>query len=80
MANDNFTVQIGNLTDNPELRFTPGGTAVANFRVAVTPRVREADGWKDGETSYFRINAWRQLAENVIPAFFPGRPELVLVP
>ena len=77
MANDNFTVQIGNLTDDPELRFTPAGTAVANFRLAVTPRVREADGWKDGETSYFRINAWRQLGENAVPSLIPDSPEVV---
>ncbi|HXQ56385.1 MAG TPA: single-stranded DNA-binding protein, partial [Actinomycetes bacterium] len=41
------------------------GTAVANFRLGVTPRVRQGDTWTDGETSFFRINCWRQLAENV---------------
>jgi single-strand DNA-binding protein len=55
----------GNLTDQPELRFTPSGAAVANFTVAVTPRVREGDTWKDGETSFFRCAAWRTLAEHV---------------
>jgi single-strand DNA-binding protein len=55
----------GNLTDAPDLRFTPTGAAVANFTVAVTPRVKDGDGWKDGETSFFRCAAWRSLAEHV---------------
>jgi len=77
---DTTTIICGNLTDAPELRFTPNGAAVANFRVAVTPRVRDGNDWKDGETSFFRVNAWRQLAENAIPARSPGRPELVPAP
>jgi single-strand DNA-binding protein len=56
---------VGNLTDAPELRFTPTGAAVANFTVAVTPRVKDGDAWKDGETSFFRCTAWRSLAEHV---------------
>jgi len=63
---------VGNLTDDPELRFTPNGAAVANFRLAVTPRVREGDSWKDGETSFFRINVWRQQAENVAETLQKG--------
>ena len=59
MATDNTVTLIGNLTDDPELRFTPNGAAVANFRLAVTPRVRHGDTWIDGETSFFRINCWR---------------------
>jgi single-strand DNA-binding protein len=56
MASDNFTVQVGNLTDDPELRFTQNGTPVTNFRLAVNQRIREADGsWRDGETSFFRV-------------------------
>jgi single-strand DNA-binding protein len=55
----------GNLTDDPEVTFTPNGAAVCNFRLAVTPRIREGDQWKDGETSFFRVTAWRQLAEHV---------------
>jgi single-strand DNA-binding protein len=55
----------GNLTGDPELRYTTGGAAVANFTVAVTPRVKDGDGWKDGETSFFRCAAWRTLAEHV---------------
>ena len=72
MANDNQVMLVGNLTDDPELRFTPTGAAVANFRLAVTPRVREGDSWKDGETSFFRINVWRQQAENVAETLQKG--------
>ena len=72
MANDNQVMLVGNLTDDPELRFTPNGAAVANFRLAVTPRVRDGDSWKDGETSFFRINVWRQQAENVAETLKKG--------
>jgi single-stranded DNA-binding protein len=65
MATDNTVALIGNLTDDPELRVTPNGAAVANFRLAVTPRIRQGDQWTDGETSFFRLNCWRALAENV---------------
>jgi single-strand DNA-binding protein len=72
VANDNQVMLVGNLTDDPELRFTPNGAAVANFRLAVTPRIREGDSWKDGETSFFRINVWRQQAENVAETLQKG--------
>ncbi len=72
VATDNQVTLVGNLTDDPELRFTPNGAAVANFRLAVTPRVREGDNWKDGETSFFRINVWRQMAENVAETMTKG--------
>ena len=72
MATDNQVTLVGNLTDDPELRFTPNGAAVANFRLAVTPRVREGDSWKDGETSFFRVNVWRQTAENVAETLQKG--------
>ena len=72
MANDNQVMLVGNLTDDPALRFTPNGAAVANFRLAVTPRVSEGDSWKDGETSFFRINVWRQQAENVAETLQKG--------
>ena len=58
MATDNTVTLIGNLTDDPELRFTPNGAPVASFSVAVTPRVKDGDGWRDGETSFFRCAAW----------------------
>ena len=74
---DTTTIICGNLTDNPELRFTPNGAAVANFRVAVTPRVKDGESWRDGDTSFFRVNAWRQLAEHAIPSLIPDCPEVV---
>ena len=80
MANDNQVMLVGNLTDDPELRFTPNGAAVANFRLAVTPRVREGDSWKDGETSFFRINVWRQQAENVAETLQKGARCIVVGP
>jgi single-strand DNA-binding protein len=57
---------------DPELRFTPNGIVVARIRLAVTPRIRERDGWKDGETSYVRVNVWRDLAEHVADSLSKG--------
>ena len=74
---DTFVTVAGNLTDDPELRFTPNGHAVANFRLAVTSRVREGDAWKDGDTSFFRINIWRQQAENVAESLAKGNRVIV---
>src|ERR671932_836088 len=78
MATDNTVTLVGNLTDDPELRFTPNGAAVANFRLAVTPRVRDGDNWKDGETSFFRVNVWRQMAENVAESMTKGTRAIVV--
>jgi single-strand DNA-binding protein len=78
MATDNTVTLIGNLTDDPELRFTSNGAAVAIFRLAVTPRVRHGDTWTDGETSFFRINCWRQLAENVNETLSKGARAIVI--
>jgi single-strand DNA-binding protein len=78
MATDNTVTLIGNLTDDPDLRFTPGGAAVANFRLAVTPRMREGDSWRDGETSFFRDNCCRQLAENVTETLGKGARAIVI--
>jgi len=75
---DTFVSLIGNLTDDPELRFTPNGAAVANFRLAVTPRVRDGEGWKDGETSFFRVNVWRDLAEHVAESLSKGDRAVVV--
>jgi single-strand DNA-binding protein len=74
---DTFVTVVGNLTGDPELRFTPSGVAVANFRLAVTPRVREGDSWKDADTSFFRINVWRQQAENVAETLTKGTRVIV---
>ena len=62
---DTHVTITGNLTDDPEVSFTPNGAAVCNFRVAVTARIRDGDTWRDGDTSFFRITAWRQLAEHI---------------
>ena len=79
MASDNFTVQVGNLTDDPELRFTPNGTPVANFRLAVNQRVKQDDGsWRDGEASFFKVNVWRDQAENVAESLGKGHRAVVL--
>ena len=68
----------GNVTDDPELKFTPQGVAVANFRVAVTTRVRDGESWRDGDTSFFRVNAWRALAENVADSIAKGDRAIVI--
>jgi single-strand DNA-binding protein len=77
MADTHVTI-TGNLTDDPELRFTPNGAAVANFRLAVTARVRDGEGWRDGDTSFFRINVWRQLAEHVAGSLSKGDRAVVI--
>jgi len=71
-VSDNQVTLTGNLTDDPELRFTPNGVAVANFRLAVDQRVWDTDGWKDGESSYFRVNVWRDQAEHVSRSLHKG--------
>jgi single-strand DNA-binding protein len=71
-VSDNQVTLTGNLTDDPELRFTPNGVAVANFRLAVDQRVWDTDGWKDGEPSYFRVSVWRDQAEHVSRSLHKG--------
>jgi single-strand DNA-binding protein len=71
MADTHVTI-TGNLTDDPELKYTPTGAPVANFRIAVTARVRDGETWRDGDTSYFRINCWRQLAEHIADSLSKG--------
>jgi single-strand DNA-binding protein len=73
MASENQVTIVGNLTDDPELRYTPNGAAVVKFRVAVNRRFKdEAGNWKDGETSYFSVNAWRSLGENIAESLTRG--------
>jgi single-strand DNA-binding protein len=74
---DTTTTIVGNLTDDPELKFTQGGAPVANFTVAVTPRVKNGDGWRDGETSFLRCVAWRGLAEHLADSLTKGDRVLV---
>jgi single-strand DNA-binding protein len=68
----------GNLTDDPELKLTPTGVAVASFRLAVTPRVRDGEGWRDGETSFFRVNVWREVGEHVADSLAKGDRAVVI--
>jgi len=63
---------VGNCVSEPELRFLPSGVAVANLTVAVTPRVKDGQDWKDGETMWFRLACWRQLAESVAESITKG--------
>ncbi|WAL65657.1 single-stranded DNA-binding protein [Amycolatopsis cynarae] len=74
MAGDTVITLVGNLTSDPELRFTPSGAAVANFTVASTPRTfdRASGEWKDGEALFMRCNIWRQAAENVAESLTRG--------
>ena len=74
MAGETIITVVGNLTADPELRFTPGGAAVANFTVASTPRQfdKQTNEWKDGDALFMRCNAWRQLAENVAESLTRG--------
>lgn len=76
MAETSVTI-VGNLTDAPDLRFTPNGVPVADFTVAVNPRVRKGDEWVDGEPSFFRCQAWRQLGENVTESLSKGNRVIV---
>ena len=77
MSDTHVTI-TGNLTTDPELKFTPNGAAVANFRIAVTSRVRDGNTWRDGETSFFRVNAWRQLAQHVTDSLAKGDRAVVI--
>jgi single-strand DNA-binding protein len=77
MADTHVTL-VGNLTDDPEVRFTPAGTQVGSFRLAVTPRIRDGEGWKNGETSFFRINLWRELASHAAESLAKGDRALVI--
>src|SRR5829696_7103381 len=79
MAGETTITVIGNLTADPELRFTPSGAAVASFTVASTPRTfdRATGEWKDGEALFLRCNIWRQAAENVAESLTRGSRVLV---
>jgi single-strand DNA-binding protein len=72
MAADNHTTIVGNLVDDPELRFTNTGTAVANMRVAVTQRIQQDGEWRDGDTSFLRVNVWRGQAEHLADSLAKG--------
>jgi len=74
MAGETIITVVGNLVDDPELRFTPSGAAVAKFRVASTPRVfdRPTNEWKDGDSLFLTCSVWRQAAENVAESLQRG--------
>lgn len=74
MAGETVITVIGNLTADPELRFTPSGAAVANFTIASTPRTfdRQSNDWKDGDTLFLRASVWRDAAENVAETLTKG--------
>ena len=79
MAGDTVITVVGNLTADPELRFTPSGAAVANFTVASTPRTfdKNTNEWKDGEALFLRCSVWRQAAENVAESLQKGTAVIV---
>ncbi|GKQ38664.1 single-stranded DNA-binding protein [Streptomyces sp. A012304] len=79
MAGETVITVIGNLVDDPELRFTPSGAAVAKFRVASTPRTfdRQTNEWKDGESLFLTCSVWRQAAENVAESLQRGMRVIV---
>ena len=77
MADTHVTI-TGNLTDDPEVTFTPNGAAVCNFRVAVTARIKDGEGWRDGDTSFYRITAWRGLAEHIGDSLAKGNRVIVV--
>ncbi|GIG40915.1 single-stranded DNA-binding protein [Cellulomonas phragmiteti] len=79
MAGETTITVIGNLTGDPELRFTPSGAAVANFTVASTPRTfdRQSNEWKDGDTLFLRCSIWREAAESVAESLTKGTRVIV---
>lgn len=79
MAGETVITVVGNLTSDPELRFTPNGAAVANFTVASTPRIfdRQANEFKDGETLFLRCSVWREMGENVAESLTRGSRVIV---
>ncbi|MEV1321982.1 single-stranded DNA-binding protein [Micromonospora arborensis] len=79
MSGDTVITVIGNLTDDPELRFTPSGHAVAKFRVASTPRMfdKQSQEWKDGEALFLSCSVWRDVAEHVAESLTRGTRVIV---
>ena len=77
MAADNHTTIVGNLVEDPEVRFTNTGIAVTNLRFAVTQRVQQDGQWRDGDTSFFKVNVWRGQAEHLADSL--GKGDRVMV-
>ncbi|MEU4986597.1 single-stranded DNA-binding protein [Streptomyces sp. NPDC021969] len=80
MAGETPITLVGNVVADPELRFTPSGAPVANFRVASTPRTfdRQTNEWKDGDTLFLSVSVWRQQAENVAESIKRGDRVIVV--
>ncbi|MCX5362902.1 single-stranded DNA-binding protein [Streptomyces sp. NBC_00124] len=80
MAGETVITVQGNLVDDPELKFTPSGHAVAKFRIASTPRTfdKSANEWRDGDTLFLTVSAWRRLAENVTETLKRGDRAIVV--
>lgn len=79
MASDNTVTLVGNITDDPELRFTPSGAAVANFTVAVNRRFKnQAGDWEDRLDGFFKCNCWRDMAENAAESLKKGTRVVVV--
>lgn len=78
MSSDNTITLVGNITDDPELRFTPSGAAVANFTVAVNRRINKDGQWEDKLDGFFRCNCWRDMAENVAESLQKGSRVMVV--
>jgi single-strand DNA-binding protein len=72
MAADNHTTIVGNLVEDPEVRSTNTGIAVTNLRVAVTQRIQQDGEWRDGDTSFFKVNVWRSQAEHLADSLAKG--------
>lgn len=79
MAGETVITVVGNLVDDPELRFTPAGVAVAKFRIASTPRTfdKQTNEWKDGDSLFLTCSAWRKLGENVAESLAKGMRVIV---
>lgn len=79
MANESHVTIVGNITDDPELRFTSAGAAISTLTVATTPRIYDSnrDEWRDGEASFIRCNIWRQQGENVAESLQRGMRVIV---
>ena len=75
---DNQVTLVGNITNDPELRFTPSGSAVANFTVAVNRRIRQGDQWEDKLDGFFNCSCWRDQAENVAESLRKGNRVVVV--
>ena len=78
MSESERVTLVGNLTADPELRYTPSGLQVANLRLAVTPRVKDGESWRDGETSFHTVTVWRDQAEHAAETLAKGARVIVV--